>query len=266
MTEKRALVTGGGRRLGAAMARDLGARGYDVVIHYNGSAAGAEAVAQDVARAGRSGIPMQADLLDEAVSSGLVERASDALGGPLTLLVNSASIFEHDTLQDHTRESWDRHMESNLRVPIVLSQAFARQVPTAPKDRHGDPLPQGLIVNMLDTRVGRLTPNYFSYSLAKMALYAFTTTGAQSLAPDVRVNAIGPGWTLPDFDQPEDEFYRMRAAATPGRGPGAEDICAALGFFIDSPSVTGQTVIVDGGQQIDWAARKPSVNSSVNEA
>ncbi len=258
MTEKRALVTGGGRRLGAAMARYLANRGHDVVVHYNGSASGAEEVAQDVERAGRIGVPMQANLLDEATASGLVERASEALGGPLTVLVNSASIFEHDTLQSCTRESWDRHMESNLRVPIVLAQHFARQAPPTPKDHNGDPLPQALIVNMLDTRVGRLTPNYFSYSLAKMALYAFTTTGAQSLAPGVRVNAIGPGWTLPDFDQPEDEFLRARAAATPGRGPGAGDICAALGFFLDSPAVTGQTIIVDGGQQIDWPTRAPA--------
>jgi NAD(P)-dependent dehydrogenase (short-subunit alcohol dehydrogenase family) len=121
-------------------------------------------------------------------------------------------------------------------------------------------LPQALIVNMLDTRVGRLTPHYLSYTLAKMALHAFTTTAAQSLAPDVRVNAIGPGWTLPDGDQPEVEFLRARAAVTPGRGPGPEDICAALGFFLDSPSVTGQTImrrrgpaprLADAGKRLD---------------
>jgi len=264
MTEKRALVTGGGTRLGAAMARFLGERGHDVAVHYNGSEAGARDVVRDVERAGRRAVAIRSDLLDESETETLVARAAEALDGPLNLLVNNASIFEHDSLQTVTRESWDRHMESNLRAPVVLSQAFAAQAPRAPRDHRGDPLPQALIVNMLDTRVGRLTPHYLSYTLAKMALHAFTTTAAQSLAPDVRVNAIGPGWTLPDGDQPEVEFLHARAAVTPGRGPGPEDICAALGFFLDSPSVTGQTIIVDGGQQIDWPSRKVGDNAGVS--
>ncbi|MEM6738909.1 MAG: SDR family oxidoreductase [Pseudomonadota bacterium] len=264
MMEKRALVTGGGKRLGAAMSRYLGTRGFDVAIHYNGSEAGAVEVAADVARAGRQGIPLQGDLLDENATEGLVGRAADALGGPLTLLVNNASIFEPDTLQTVSRESWDRHLESNLRVPVVLSQAFAAQAPRATQDHRGEPLPQALIVNMLDCRIHQLTPNYLSYTLAKMALYAFTTTGAQSLVPDIRVNGIGPGWTLRDPDQSDEDFLRARAAVIPGRGPGAPDICAALGFFLDSPSVTGQTIVVDGGQQFDWPSRKSGVKTPVN--
>ena len=266
MTEKRALVTGGGKRLGAAMARYLGARGHDVAIHYHGSEAGAREVADDIARAGRKGVPLQANLLREEETAALVARASEALGGPLTVLVNNASVFEHDSLATVTRESWDRHMESNLRAPVLLTQAFAAQAPRAPRDHRGDPLPQALVVNILDTRIGRLTPHYLSYTLAKMALYAFTTTGAQAMAPDVRMNAIGPGWTLPDGEQGEEDFLRARAAVTPGRGPGAEDICAALGFFLDSPAVTGQTIVVDGGQQIDWSTRKQAGSRPVNEA
>ncbi|MEM1429200.1 MAG: SDR family oxidoreductase [Pseudomonadota bacterium] len=265
MTEKRALVTGGGKRLGAAMARYLGERGHDVAVHYNGSEAGAAEVVRDVERAGRRAVALRSNLLEESETETLVARASEALGGPLNVLINNASIFEHDTLHSATRESWDRHLESNLRAPVVLTQDFAKQAPRAPRDHNGDPLPQALVINILDTRIRRLTPHYFSYTLAKMALYAFTTTGAQSLAPDVRVNGIGPGWTLPDGDQPEVEFLRDRAAVTPGRGPGAEDICAALGFFLDSPSVTGQTIIVDGGQQIDWPTRKPAETMGVNE-
>ncbi|NBC96960.1 MAG: SDR family oxidoreductase [Deinococcus-Thermus bacterium] len=255
MTEKRALVTGGGRRLGRAMALYLGERGHDVAVHYNASADAAEEVAADIRRLGRQAVALRADLLDEAQVAGLVPRAAEALGGPLNVLVNNASVFEHDTLQTHTRESWDRHMESNLRAPVVLTQAFAAQAPRAPRDHEGDPLPQALVVNMLDTRVEDLTPNYMSYTLAKMGLYAFTTTAAQALAPEVCVNAIGPGWTLPDGGQTEEAFLRARAAMTPGRGPRPEDICAALGFFLESPAATGQTIIVDGGQQLDWRSR-----------
>jgi NAD(P)-dependent dehydrogenase (short-subunit alcohol dehydrogenase family) len=256
MTQKRALVTGGGKRLGRAMALYLAERGHDVAVHYNASADGAEAVAGDIRRAGRQAVALQADLLDAAQARALVGRAAEALGGALNVLVNSASIYERDTLETLTDESWARHLDSNLRAPVLLTQAFAAQAPPAPRDHEGDPLPQALVVNVLDNKVARPTPSHFSYTVAKMGLSAATTTAAQALAPDVCVNAIGPGWTLPDAGQTEATFLRARAAVTPGRGPRPEDICAALGFFLDSPAVTGQTLVVDGGQQIDWRARK----------
>ncbi len=255
MTQKRALVTGGGKRLGKAMALYLAARGHDVAVHYNSSADGAEEAVADIGRHGRRGAAIQADLLDLDQTHALVGRAAEALGGPLNVLVNSASIFEHDALGTVTAESWARHLDSNLRAPVFLTQAFAGQAPAAPRDHEGDPLPQALVVNILDNRVERLTPHYCSYTLAKMGLHAFTTTAAQALAPDICVNAIGPGWTLPDAGQSEEAFLRARSAMTPGRGPRPEDICAALGYFLDSPAVTGQTLLVDGGQQIDWPSR-----------
>ena len=181
MTEKRALVTGGGKRLGLAMSRYLATRGHDVAVHYNSSAAGAEEAAHDIRAAGRTAALLQADLLDEAQTARLVERASEALGGPLTLLVNNASIFEHDTIRTATRDSWDRHVESNLRAPFVLIQHFAAQAPLSPVDHEHRPVPQGLVVNILDQRVWRPSPEYASYTVAKMALWALTQTAAQEI-------------------------------------------------------------------------------------
>ena len=248
----RALVTGGGGRLGAAMARWLGQRGWDVAVHNATSRAGADAVVADIAAAGRLGVALQADLLDEAQMAALVPHAADALGGPLTLLVNNASIFEYDNIRTATHESWDRHMDSNLRAPFVLTQAFAAHVPAPATDENGEPVAQGLIVNMIDQRVLKLTPEFMSYTLAKMGLWALTRTAAQALAPAVRVNAIGPGPTLQGARQSADHFARQRAATVLGRGASPADVTAALGFFIDSPGVTGQLICTDGGQHLGW--------------
>lgn len=248
----RALVTGAGGRLGAAMARWLGARGWDVAVHYARSREGAQGVAADIAAAGRRGVPLQADLLDEAQMAALVARAADALGGPLTLLVNNASIFEHDNIRTATRASWDRHMDSNLRAPFVLTQGFAAQVPPPATDVMGEPVARGLVVNMIDQRVLKLTPEFMTYTLAKMGLWALTRTAAQALAPAVRVNAIGPGPTLQGARQTADQFARQRSATVLRRGANPADVTAALGFFIDSPGVTGQLICTDGGQHLGW--------------
>lgn len=248
----RALVTGAGKRLGRAMALYLARRGYDVAVHYASSVDEAEAVVAEIRAMGRRAVALQADLLREDQVAGLVARAVEGLGGALTVLVNNASIFEHDTIQTSTRESWDRHMESNLRAPYVLTQGFAAQVPEAARDENGEPLAQGLVVNMLDQRVWRPTPEFSTYTIAKMGLWALTRTAAQGLAPDVRVNGIGPGPTLKGGRQTEEQFARQRAATVLGRGASAADICAALGFLIDSPAVTGQMIAVDGGQHLGW--------------
>ncbi|PKP69823.1 MAG: short chain dehydrogenase [Alphaproteobacteria bacterium HGW-Alphaproteobacteria-4] len=246
-----ALVTGGARRLGRAMAEYLAARGFAVAIHHHSSGAEAEALAAQLCAKGGSAVALAADLLDEAATADLVPRAVAALGMPLTLLVNNASIFEYDTIQTATRESWDRHIGSNLRAPFVLTQAFAAQAPKA--DRSGaEPRARALIVNMLDQRVLKLTPEFATYTLAKMGLWALTRTAAQGLAPDIRVNAIGPGPTLQGGRQSATHFTRQRAATPLGRGAGPEDICAALGYLLDAPAVTGQLICVDGGQHLAW--------------
>jgi NAD(P)-dependent dehydrogenase (short-subunit alcohol dehydrogenase family) len=168
------------------------------------------------------------------------------------VLVNNASIFEYDRIDTATRASWDRHIESNLRAPYVLTQAFARQCPPAQTDENGEPLARGLVINMIDQRVLKLTPEFSTYTIAKMGLWALTRTAAQGLAPHVRVNAIGPGPTLQGSRQSADHFARQRAATVLGRGAGPSDITAALGFFLDSPAVTGQFLAIDGGQHLAW--------------
>jgi NAD(P)-dependent dehydrogenase (short-subunit alcohol dehydrogenase family) len=251
-----ALVTGAGKRLGRAMALYLARRGHDVAVHYASSADAAEEVAAEIRALGRKAITLQADLLDESQVETLIPRATAALG-PLTVLVNNASIFEYDRIDTATRISWDRHMESNLRAPYVLTQGFARQCPPALTDDGGEPLAQGLIVNLIDQRIWKPTPEFSTYTIAKMGLWALTQTAAQGLAPHIRVNAIGPGPTLQGARQSAEHFARQRAATVLNRGANPSDIVAALGFFLDSPAVTGQMIAVDGGQHLGW--RTPDV-------
>jgi NAD(P)-dependent dehydrogenase (short-subunit alcohol dehydrogenase family) len=246
-----ALVTGAGRRLGRAMALYLAQRGHDVAIHFATSQDEAEEVAREIRAMGRRAVTLKADLLDEAQVETLVPRATDDLG-PLTVLVNNASIFEYDRIDTSTRRGWDRHMESNLRAPYVLIQHFARQCPPAEPDAAGEPLAKGLVVNMLDQRVWKPTPEFSTYTIAKMGLWALTRTAAQGLAPHVRVNAIGPGPTMQGARQSESHFTRQRANTILNRGANPADVTAALGFFLDSPSVTGQMIAVDGGQHLGW--------------
>ncbi len=247
-----ALVTGAAKRLGRAIALYLAERGYDVAVHYAGSATEAEAVAEDIRSKGRKAVTVQADLTVEADMQSLVPRATEALGAPLEVLINNASIFEYDTLESATRTSWDRHLESNLRAPFVLTQAFAAQAPDSAIDAAGEPRARALVINMIDQRVRKLTPEFMTYTLAKAALWTLTQTSAQGLAPHVRVNAIGPGPTLQGARQTADHFARQRAATIMGRGAGPDDIIGALGYFLDAKAVTGQLLCVDGGQHLGW--------------
>ncbi|MEO9780661.1 MAG: SDR family oxidoreductase [Sedimentitalea sp.] len=253
----RSLVTGAGKRLGRAMALYLAARGYDVAVHYAHSADEADAVVSEIKAMGQAAVALKADLLDEAQSTALLPAAAEALGGPVTCLVNNASIFEYDSLQSATRESWDRHMGSNLRAPFVLTQAMAEQRLVPAIDDAGEPMASGLIVNMIDERVRKLTPEFMTYTLAKMGLWALTQTSSRALAPAIRVNAIGPGPTLQGERQSGAHFAAQRAATILERGANPNDITAALGYFLDAPAVTGQLLCVDGGQHLGW--RTPDV-------
>lgn len=257
MQIKRALVTGAGRRIGRAMAIYLAERGFDVAVHYASSADAAAEVAGQIRAMGRGAATLPADLLDEAQVRPLVGQAAEALGGPISVLVNNASIFEHDTVGSLTRESWDRHIESNLRAPVVLAEAFAAQAPRALIDDLGEPVAQALVVNMIDQRVRKLTPEFMSYTIAKMGLWAFTRTAAQAMAPHVRVNAIGPGPTVQGHRQTAEHFARQRASTVLNRGADETDITAALGYLLDARAVTGQLLCVDGGQHLGW--RTPDI-------
>lgn len=249
---KNALVTGAGARLGRAMALYLGDRGFDVAVHYNTSSQGADEVVSALKAKGQRGVAVQADLLDEAETQTLFQRAIDALGGPITCLVNNASIFEYDNVSTATAESWDRHIGSNLRAPFVLTQAMAAQGLEPVIDDCEEPKAVGLIVNMLDQRVRKLTPEFMTYTIAKMGLWAMTQTTAQALAPAIRVNAIGPGPTLQGAKQTAEHFEKQRQRVLLGRGANPDDITAALGYFLDAPSVTGQLLCADGGQHLGW--------------
>ncbi|KIC47949.1 SDR family oxidoreductase [Tateyamaria sp. ANG-S1] len=248
----RALVTGAGHRLGQAMAVYLAGRGYDVAVHYASSDAGARETVAMVEAKGQRGVALQADLTNEDDTQALFGRAVDALGGPITCLINNASIFEYDTVETATRTSWDRHMESNLRAPFVLTQGMAAQGLEATRDDMGEPLAPGLIINMVDQRVRKLTPEFMTYTLAKMGLWALTQTSARALTPAIRVNAIGPGPTLQGGRQSAEHFAKQRAATVLGRGSNPADIVGALGYFLDAPGVTGQLLCVDGGQHLAW--------------
>jgi len=248
----RALITGAGRRLGRAMALYLAGRGHDIAVHYATSGDEADALVAEITALGRRAVALQADLLDDAQTETLIPRAATALGGPLTVLVNNASIFEYDTIHTATRTSWDRHIGSNLRAPFVLTQGFAAQALPATVDATGEPLAPSLIVNMLDQRVRKLTPEFMTYTLAKMGLWALTQTTAQALAPHIRVNAIGPGPTMRGARQTLQHFTTQRANTVLQRGANPTDITAALGFFLDAPAVTGQLLCVDGGQHLGW--------------
>jgi NAD(P)-dependent dehydrogenase (short-subunit alcohol dehydrogenase family) len=251
MTEA-ALVTGGAQRIGAALVRRLAARGADVAIHCHGGREAADALAGELHHAGLRAAVLQADLLDRAETAALVPAAAAALGRPLTVLINNASIFERDSFATATWESWDRHIGSNLRAPFELIQAFAAQAPKAGRDAAGEPVARACVVNMIDQRVRKPTPEFTTYTIAKMGLWALTHTAAQGLAPDLRVNAIGPGPTLKGERQSEAHFAAQRAATVLGRGVNPEEIAAALAFILDAPGLTGQLICIDGGQHLAW--------------
>ncbi|RMH51971.1 MAG: SDR family oxidoreductase, partial [Alphaproteobacteria bacterium] len=240
------------RRLGRAMALDLARQGWDVAIHCNASEAEAVRVAAEARAHGVRAAVLQADLLDDGAVAGLVPAAAEALGRPLTLLVNNASIFEPDSLATATAESWHRHMGSNLKAPFFLTQAFAAQAPGAGRDAAGEPVARAAVVNMIDMRVLKPTPDFATYTLAKMGLWALTRMAAQALAPHVRVNGIGPGPTMQGARQRPEHFAAQRAATLLGRGTGPEEICLALRFILQADGLTGQLLCIDGGQHLLW--------------
>lgn len=239
-----ALVTGAGRRIGRDLALCAARAGYDIVVHHRASTAEALETADAIVRLGRSAKIAAADLDDAEAAQNLITVAP----GPLTLLVNNASRFEDDRIANLGPGTFDAAIATNLRAPILLAQAFSAALPT---DQ------DGLIVNIIDQRVWRLTPQLFSYTVSKAALWSATQTLAQALAPRIRVNAIGPGPTLANIYQAPAEFAAEAAALPLARAVNTSEIADALRYLIDAPSVTGQMIAVDGGQHLAW--RTPDV-------
>ena len=239
---KNVLVTGAAKRLGRAIALDLAADGWNVAIHYNSSQADAESAAQAVRALGAEAASLPCDLSRETEVATLVDRAAAAIG-PLTALINSASLFENDDWQSATRKTWDDHIETNLRAPMLLSQLFAKQLPANAT---------GNIINIIDQRVLKPTPQFLSYSLSKAGLYWLTTILAQGMGPRIRVNAVGPGPTLKNPRQSDADFNRQRNATILGHGAEPADISAAVGYLLNAEAVTGQMIAVDGGQHLIW--------------
>lgn len=242
MTEPRgaALVTGAARRIGRVLALNCAEAGYDVALHCRVIDDDAESVAAEIRALGRRAALFTRDLRKESETAPLVGEAEAELG-PVNLLVNSASVFEEDAFASMNRHSWDLHMETNLRGPLVLAQAFARRI-TGER--------QGLIVNILDQRVLRTQPAFFSYSLSKAALWEATRMMALALAPRVRVNGIGPGPVLASIHQTPDDFAEEAASTPLARAVDPREIAQALRYLIDAPSVTGQMIAIDSGQHL----------------
>jgi NAD(P)-dependent dehydrogenase (short-subunit alcohol dehydrogenase family) len=239
---KTALVTGGARRIGRAIVENLAANGFAVAIHCNRSVDEAAALAEEIALAGGKAMVVAADLTDMGAVATLADRVTAELG-PLGLLVNSASIFKDDSPVDLDLKVLDRHFDVHLRAPLLLAGKLATALPEGA---------EGLVVNIIDQRVWKLTPRHFSYTLSKAALWTATQTLAQALAPKVRVNAIGPGPTLQSTVQAKADFKAQVDGLPLKRGPELGEFGATIRYLWEARSVTGQMIALDGGQHLAW--------------
>jgi len=240
--KKTALVTGAAKRIGRAIALTLAKAGYDIGVHYGQSRDDALALAAELEALGVKAHALQGDLSDVASVAGLIGMARETLG-PIDVLVNNASVFADDRARNLTIESWQTHMNTNLLAPVLLSQAFAAQK---------DIRPGASIINMIDQRVLKPSPPFFSYSLSKAGLWHATRTLAQALAPHIRVNAVGPGPTLRSIHQSEKDFEREARSTLLQKPTSPEEVAAAVIYLLNAPSVTGQMICVDSGQHLNW--------------
>ena len=245
MSKGAILITGAAKRIGRQLALDLAATGHDIAIHFNESSREAEEVAASIRAMGRRAALVQGDLADADIAQRLINSATTQIG-TLTGLINNASIFEMDQMGEVSLSSWQRHMDINLRAPVMLAQSFAKALPD---DAHGN------IINIVDQRVWRLNPRFFSYTLSKSGLWTATRTLAQALAPRIRVNAIGPGPALPSARMSDAEFAKQESLTLLGRGTSPAEISEAAKFILSQPALTGQMIALDGGQHLLWQTK-----------
>ncbi len=237
---KTALITGGSHRIGGHISEKLAAEGWAVAINYHDSSTQADELAQTIVKNGGRAVALAADLYDPDACINLVTAATKRLG-PLGALVNNASIFEPDLWDSVTPKSWDAHLAVNLRAPFFLSQAFARAMPETST---------GAIVNIIDQRVWNLKPDFMSYTVSKSGLLTLTKTLALALAPRIRVNAVGPGPTLPSKRQDEASFKAQNIATPLGHGAEPSDIADGVLYLLGARAVTGQMIAIDGGEHV----------------
>lgn len=244
---KAVLITGAAKRIGRALAEALAADGWAIAAHYAGSQSEAEGLVSDITSKGGQAVALQADLRDAAAVEALMPQAIDALG-PITALINNASTFERDTAHTLSVDSWDTHINANLRAPALLMRDFANQ----PALQDGS-IADANIINITDQRVFRLTPDFASYTVSKTGLATLTQTFAQALAPQhIRVNAIAPGPTLPNPRQEQSEFDKQASLVPLAHGASPTDIVAAARYILQARAMTGQTLTQDGGQHLAW--------------
>lgn len=252
-TQKVALITGAANRVGATIASRLAASGYAIIIHFRTSDEEARARVRELQAQGYKAAAEQADLSNTSERGTLVQRAARHFG-PLTALINNASLFKPDSVFDLDEELWDAHFDVHIKAPAFLCRDFANQLPDETK---------GNIINIIDERVLNIAPDNFSYTLSKSALWTATRTMAQSLAPHIRVNAIGPGPTLPNERQTKEEFEASKKVLPLQTSGTPDEIADAILFFLNAPSISGQMLALDGAEHLGFCERdKPTPRRS----
>ena len=241
MEARKIIITGGATRMGAAIARKLSGPNKEILIHYNKSKLKAERLKKELSSKGTKVYLVKGDLSKETDIKKIIKFAKSKLKN-FDCLVNNASLFESDKLENFSLDSWSKHLRTNLRAPALLTKEFAKNV----KGKNNN------IINIIDQRVFKLTPYFFSYTLSKTGLYTLTKTSAMSLAPNIRVNAIAPGPTIKNQRQSEKHFKKQYLATPLKRQVDVEQICNAVDFFIKNISITGQVLAIDSGQNLNW--------------
>ena len=241
MEARKIIITGGATRIGAAIARKLSGPNIEILIHYNKSKLKAEKLKKELSNKGSKVFLVKGDLSKETDIKKIIKFAKSKLK-IFDCLINNASLFENDKLENFSLDSWSKHLRTNLRAPALLTKEFAKNV----KGKNNN------IINIIDQRVFKLTPYFFSYTISKTALYTLTKTSAMSLAPNIRVNAIAPGPTIKNQRQSKKHFKKQYLATPLKRQVDVEQICNAVDFFIKNISITGQVLAIDSGQNLNW--------------
>ena len=241
MEARKIIITGGATRIGAAIAKKLSGKEIEILIHYNKSKSKAENLKKVLQKKGSKVFLVRGDLSKENDVNKIIKFAKSKLKF-FDCLINNASLFENDKIENFTTDSWGKHLRTNLRTPALLSKMFARNI----KGKNNN------IINIIDQRVFKLTPYFFSYTISKTGLYTLTKTSAMSLAPNIRVNGIAPGPTLKNKRQSEKHFKKQYMATPLKRKVDVEQICSAVDFFIKNRSITGQVISIDSGQSLNW--------------